>query len=142
MKESFKRLALALALTPAFAGVSASASAVADTGTVSATVVAPAHTGNLDESVAISTGITGDLTIRIPGLLQPAIPSEHLNSVPFELSRVLESGCRNAGVLTDCLALKGEHGLLQGDPVHNILVNFVAHGTSGEDSVSLTLSYN
>lgn len=145
MKESFKRLVPALVLTSAFAGVSASVSAAEATGTVSATVVTPAHTGNLVETVATSTfvsGVTGDLTIHIPGLLQLAIPSKHLNSVPFELSWVQGSGCRNAGALAVCLALEGEHDLLQGDPVHDILVNIMTHGTSGKGSVSLTLSYN
>jgi hypothetical protein len=145
MKESFKLLALALALTSTFAGVSASISAADASGTASATIVVPARTGNPLESVAVRTffsGVTSDLTIHMPGLLQPAIRDQSLNPASFELSTAQDSGCSDTGVLADCLALKSERGLLQGDPVHDILVNLVTHGTSGEGSVSLTLGYN
>lgn len=145
MKGSFEHLALALALTPVFSGVGAGVSAADATGTASATVIAPAQTGELLEIFATTTfisGVTGDLTIHIPGLSRIAIPSEHLNSVPFELFSIPESVCPDARALAGCLAPEGEPGLLQGDPVHDILVNMVANGTSGEGSVRLSLNYN
>lgn len=145
MKGSFKHLALALALTSVFSGVGAGVSAADAIGTASATVVAPAQIDDLLETFATSTflsGVTGDLIIHIPGLSRITIPSEHLNSVPFELFSTPESVCPDARALAGCLAAEGEPGLLQGDPVHDILVNMVAHGTSGKGSVRLSLSYN
>lgn len=127
--------------------VSANASAADNvSGTANAIVIAPA---NVSDSVliyspsALVSGVTANLTIRLPGAGLSRTDGGYPHSASVTSLAVVSNGClQNIRILASCVKRMDKDGMLNGNPVSNVLLNTADDIRSARNEVSITVTYN
>lgn len=145
MKDSFRCFALGLALTTAV--VSANAFADSITGTARAVVVVPANVSDtvlIYSTNALVSGVTGNLIIRLPGGAGLSrTDNGYLHPASVTSLAVVSNGClQNIRILASCVKHMAKDGMLNGNPVSNIMLNTADDTRSARHDVGITVTYN
>ena len=142
----FRCAALELALMTTIAVISASASADSVKTSVSAVVIAPANVSDtvlIHASSALVSDVTANLTIRLPGAGLPGPDNRLLHSASATSLAVLSNDClQTIRILASCVKRMHKDGMLNGDPVSNILLNAAVDTRFARNDVGVTVTYN
>jgi hypothetical protein len=129
----FRCAALELVLMTTIAVISASASAGSVKTSVSAVVIAPANVSD----------VTANLTIRLPGAGLPGPHNRRLHSASATSSTVSSNDClQTIRILASCVKRMHNDGILNGDPVSNIMLNDTDNTRFARNDVGVTVTYN
>lgn len=145
-EKFFRCAALELALVTTTAVISASASADSVKTSVSAVVIAPANVSDtvlIPAPGAFVSDVTANLTIRLPGAGLPGPDNRALHSASATFLTVLSNDClQTIGRLAGCVKRMQKDGILNGDPVSNLMLDAAGDTRSARNDIGVTVTYN